>query len=47
MPYRLAPRDKRVVQVLRNGKWVTLKRHTDRSSAKRHLIALRINVKEA
>ncbi len=42
MPYRARGR---VVQVLRNGRWVTLKVHPTPEKARRHAAALNINVR--
>lgn len=44
MPYKLSGKS---VMVLRNGKWVILKTHPSREKARKHLAALKINVKEA
>lgn len=45
MPYRLNPTDKKVVQVMRNGRWQKFKSHPTVARAKAHLVALNKNVK--
>jgi len=45
MPYRLSPRDKTVVQVKKNKRWTKLKKHPSQGAAKKHIAALKINVK--
>ena len=44
MPYK---RTGRTVYVQKNGEWRVLKKHPDERAAQKHLIALRINVKES
>jgi len=45
MPYRLAPNDKRVVQIRRGNVWRALKKHRTKREAKAHLAALKMNVR--
>lgn len=47
MPYRINPQDTREVQVQRNGRWMTFKRHETADDAIAHLRALLINIPEA
>jgi len=44
MPYRLGPRNKKLVQEFKNGKWITLKKHSSEKKALKHVQALSINV---
>jgi hypothetical protein len=44
MPYRLNPKNKRQVQVNRNGKWVVLKTYKTTKQALAYFRALYINV---
>ena len=46
MPYRINPKNTLEVQVFKGGRWVPLKRHTSPIKARKHLAALKINVKE-
>ena len=46
MPYRLNPKNKKQVQVKRDGEWVNKKTHLSADQALRHLRALKLNVKE-
>lgn len=45
MPYRLNPKDSLEVQVFKGKKWKKLKRHPTADKARKHLAALKINVK--
>jgi len=45
MPYRISPKDKTVVQVKKKNRWTRLKKHPSTEKAKKHLTALKINVK--
>jgi hypothetical protein len=46
MPYRLNPKNKKQVQVKKEGKWKLVKEHLSENHATRHLRALQLNVKE-
>ena len=45
MPYRLNPKDKTVVQKKVGKVWQKMKKHPNTAAAKKHLTALKINVK--
>lgn len=45
MPYRLSPKDKTTVQVKKKNRWTRLKKHQSQEKARKHLAALKINVK--
>jgi len=45
MPYRISPKNKTVVQVKKNNRWTKLKKHPSKEKARKHLAALKINVK--
>lgn len=45
MPYRLNPKNKKQVQVKKGARWAVLKTHRSAAQAKKHLAALKINVK--
>jgi hypothetical protein len=46
VPYRLNPNNKKQVQVKKSGRWQVLKSHSSLEAAKKHLAALKINVKK-
>lgn len=45
MPYKLSE-DGKAVMVHRGGRWRVLKKHRSKADAKRHLVALKLNVGE-
>jgi len=44
MPYRINPTNSKEVQILKGKKWKRLKLHETSEKARRHLVALKINV---
>ena len=47
MPYRLNPKDKRCVQMMKAGTWQMKKCFETEEAARKHMVALMMNVPEA